>query len=100
MEFYDPEVNQWTMVSSMGAHEGVVGVGVLPIDIDLQQSSNSSSKDQIITMSVKSQFINGQISSFSIANNNKPLMKSYYSLMEEEEEENQYQSVISQNLNN
>ena len=83
----------------MGAHEGVVGVGVLPIDVDLQQSS-SNNKEQIITTSVKSQFINGQISSFSIANNNKPLMKSYYSLMEEEEEENQYQSVISQNLNN
>ncbi|KAH6947402.1 hypothetical protein HPB50_018807 [Hyalomma asiaticum] len=30
VEIYDPEADQWTPIASMCAHEGGVGVGVLP----------------------------------------------------------------------
>ena len=32
MEVYDPEENKWTFAASMCAHEGGVGVGVLPLE--------------------------------------------------------------------
>ena len=32
VEMYDPEKDVWTFVSSMEAHEGGVGVGVIPIE--------------------------------------------------------------------
>ena len=32
VEIYDPETNQWTFGKEMGAHEGGVGAGVIPLD--------------------------------------------------------------------
>ena len=31
VELYDPRTNQWSFVTSMCAHEGGVGLGVIPI---------------------------------------------------------------------
>lgn len=31
VEVYDPKTNSWTFAASMCAHEGGVGVGVIPI---------------------------------------------------------------------
>ncbi len=89
METYNPEIDQWTMVAPMCAHEGVVGVSVLPTDVDLpleeekrgdaqhsqQQSANATTKAQVPFQ------------------NNRPLVNNYYSLMEGEEEE--YVNMIS-----
>lgn len=91
VEFYDPEVDQWTLVAAMHAHEGVVGVGVLPDHIDLHSQTES-------TLAQVPLRIHNGTSQIAFTNNvNKPLMKNYYSLMEEEEEENQYHSMITQN---
>lgn len=35
VEMYDPEKETWKFVQSMCAHEGGVGVGVVPVEIDL-----------------------------------------------------------------
>ena len=35
VECYDPEKNEWTALQPMCAHEGGVGVGVLPIELEL-----------------------------------------------------------------
>ena len=88
VETYNPETDQWTMVAPMCAHEGVVGVSVLPADVDLpfeeekrdsqhfqQQSSTTTTKTQVPFQ------------------NNRPLVNNYYSLMEGEEEE--YVNMIS-----
>ena len=88
METYNPETDQWTMVAPMCAHEGVVGVSVLPADVDLpleeekrdpqhfqQQSSTTTTKAQVAFQ------------------NNRTLVNNYYSLMEGEEEE--YVNMIS-----
>ena len=34
VEVYDPKKNEWTFASPMEAHEGGVGVGVIPITVD------------------------------------------------------------------
>ncbi len=101
VEFYDPETNQWTLVASMGAHEGVVGVGVLPDDVDLGRNSEEENERSFsCSVQVPFKVYNGGSNQSSFANSvNKPLMKNYYSLMEEEEEENQFQSMINQNTN-
>lgn len=35
VEMYDPEKDTWKFVQSMCAHEGGVGVGVVPVEVDL-----------------------------------------------------------------
>ena len=103
VEFYDPDTNQWTLVASMGAHEGVVGVGVLPDDVDLEQNGQDENEKTFSSCGqVPLKTYNGVANQSSFANCvNKPLMKNYYSLMEEEEEENkQFQSIINQSNNN
>lgn len=88
VEMYDPETDKWTIMSSMIAHEGVVGVGVLPFDVNLPLSSETpaaSRKDL------------NQSSQIAFPNS-KPILNNYYSLMEEEEEENnQFATVINPN---
>ncbi|KAL3836007.1 hypothetical protein ACJMK2_021462 [Sinanodonta woodiana] len=34
VEMYDPETDNWNFIASMCAHEGGVGVGVVPVEID------------------------------------------------------------------
>lgn len=109
VEFYDPEANQWTMCAKMNAHEGVVGVGVLPHDID---SNNNSTKETNEHYSLTSSYtqppsynkaVNGSSVQISLAATAGSVAKpfiNYYSLMEEEEEESQFQSIIRQNTIN
>ena len=88
------------MVAAMVAHEGVVGVGVLPYDIDLHYNAKENTTEQASSTSFVQAAVfkahNGTNTTTAISStvNIKPMMKSYYSLMEEEEEENQYQSMI------
>lgn len=88
VEMYDPEADQWTIVASMIAHEGVVGVGILPFDINSYDSNEtpSSSRKEL-----------NQPNQISFPNS-KPILNNYYSLMEEEEEENnQFSSTLNSN---
>ena len=78
------------MVAPMIAHEGVVGVGVLPSDVDILPANNSIqpvSKKEATDNSVK------PVASSQTA----PFLNNYYSLMEEEEDENQFATLISPN---
>ena len=87
----------------MCAHEGVVGVGVLPNDVDLshgqQQQKETFKKDLFAeninsTNAARSSQIIQSSSQAPFAANTK--LSSYYSLMEEEEEdENQFSTLIS-----
>jgi len=88
VEFYEPDTNQWTMVAPMCAHEGVVGVGVLPIDVDLQANSEAESSKQ----PQQTHKLNKKETQMHIQNKQ---FLNYYSLIEDEEEE-QYQSLRSQ----
>ena len=91
------------MVTPMCAHEGVVGVGVLPNDVDLshgqQQQKETFKKDLFVenvnsTNAARSSQIIQSSSQAPFAANTK--LSSYYSLMEEEEEdENQFSTLIS-----
>ncbi len=88
------------MVSPMCAHEGVVGVGVLPNDVDSLPFNNQQQtikKDNTLDTVRNQQFISAS-SQAPFSANNKPILNSYYSLMEEEEEdENQYSTLITPN---
>lgn len=97
VEFYDPETNQWTMVASMDAHEGVVGVGVLPNDIDL---NNEETENELSSSFIQAPYKHLGAATTKVPFANNVNMKNYYSLMEEEEEENQYQSMITQSRMN
>ncbi len=97
VEFYAPETNQWTMVAKMSNHEGVVGVGILPHDID---SNNNSSKESSEHLTAGSASLHPSSHKALTNSSHKPFMKSYYSLMEEEEEDNQYRSTIRQDTVN
>ena len=106
VECYDSDKDQWTMVSPMCAHEGVVGVGVLPNDVDSLHVSNhqqqqSARKDSSAENAARSQQILSASAQAPFSATSKPLLNSYYSLMEEEEEdENQYSTLISPNAMN
>ena len=92
VEFYDPDKNQWTMCANMCAHEGVVGVGVLPIDIDLD--STIGEEDNINKQNKKENIISNSSDLRSASNTlyqNKPFMN-YYSLIEDEDDEDQYRN--------
>jgi N-acetylneuraminic acid mutarotase len=99
VEFYCPDNNQWTLVKSMIAHEGVVGVGVLPIDIEYNIDVISNVNDQ---QQKQQQQQNSKFSNISqlISNSNQPpvLQNNHYALMEEEEDENQYRKTIKSNF--
>lgn len=97
VEYYDPETNQWTIVASMDAHEGVVGVGVLPNDIDL---NNEESENELSSSFIQAPYKHLSTATTKVPFANNVNMKNYYSLMEEEEEENQYQSLITQSKMN
>lgn len=100
VEFYCPDNNQWTLVKSMIAHEGVVGVGVLPIDIEYNIDVISNVNDQQQKQQQQQQ--NSKFSNISqlISNSNQPpvLQNNHYALMEEEEDENQYRKTIKPNF--
>jgi hypothetical protein len=85
----------------MLAHEGVVGVGVLPTDVDSTNCRNNS-EDRERTNSIqstKSQSSNN-IPYVNFPDTNKPpVLQNHFSLMEEEEEENQYQSMLTSQTN-
>lgn len=119
VEYYDADTNQWTMCAPMVAHEGVVGVGVLPIEVDIDSSPNEQEtkanpfvrKDNGSISSVgsccsgSSNCQNNNLNSNSNSNDvrvlpvpqannlyqNKPFMN-YYSLIEDEEDEDQYRN--------
>lgn len=74
-------------------HEGVVGVGVLPIDIDSYESEEQSNTIQTNKTSTSS-FSNNIPLSFPDTKK-PPVLQNHFSLMEEEEEENHYQSMIT-----
>ena len=84
------------MVASMIAHEGVVGVGVLPSDIDLPKMNLNndlalSSQYQIVA-STPNPARHASSSSQNSIVNQRPMLKNYCSLMEEEEEDNEFHS--------
>jgi hypothetical protein len=102
VEFYDPDKNQWTMCSQMCAHEGVVGVGVLPIDVDLdstcfeqsQQQQDVNNKQNLVNRkdnSTASNNVNDLRSATNVLYQNKPFLN-YYSLIEDEDDEDQYRN--------
>ena len=105
VEMYDPDKDQWTMVASMIAHEGVVGVGVLPLDPDFSLNSLNSSlvnNETILNQGSLAKLNSNQNvnskreSSNSTSNNNKPALTNYYSLMEEEDDEDsRYSNILS-----
>jgi hypothetical protein len=108
VEMYDPEKNQWTLIASMIAHEGVVAVSVLPIDVDLliATSNNINNSSQILAS-------NDQLTNINNNNNNnhtrreksssnsgqqvqnKQLLSNYYLMEEEDDEENRYSTILS-----
>ncbi len=70
----------------MIAHEGVVGVGVLPNDVDISPNTIlQASKKESVENSVKP----------AASSQTAPFLNNYYSLMEEEEDENQFVTLIS-----
>lgn len=109
VEMYDPDKDQWTTIASMNSHEGVVGVGVLPFEIDSITSNNPGScasnqnqnLENLIFNSIKNKLAqescqgncNGSTNPFAPMKAPN-LINNYYSLMEEEEEEN---TIISSN---
>jgi hypothetical protein len=86
-EVYDPEKDKWTLIASMNSLEGVVGVGVLPYEIEFQTSSMlDQHQDNYHVHSLKNQITaasNSQFASISVS----PFINNHYSLMEEEEED-------------
>jgi len=97
-EFYCPDTNQWTLISAMMAHEGVVGVGVLPIDLEFNNEIKieTTTNDQNKQQQQQQKIINNKFSNQLIPNSSQPpvFQNNHYALMEEEEEENQYQTML------
>jgi hypothetical protein len=96
VEFYDPYKNQWTMCSSMCAHEGVVGVGFLPIDVDLDTTNAASASDIDSNKQNKNDRKDTASSDLRSSSNtgfyqNKQFLN-YYSLIEDEDDEDQYRN--------
>ncbi len=89
METYNPDTDQWTMVAPMCAHEGVVGVSVLPADVDLPLEEEKRDSQHFQQQSSTTTTTKAQVP----FQNNRPLVNNYYSLMEGEEEE--YVNMIS-----
>lgn len=93
VEAYDPDKDKWTLVASMQNNQGVVGVGVVPFELDLvsgatgEQQNNSS---QLNSKHYSLQQCKREIcNKLSIpAKRPLPVMNNYYSLMEDEDDEN------------
>jgi hypothetical protein len=97
VEFYDPDKNQWTMCSSMCAHEGVVGVGVLPIDVDLDTTNAASASEIDSNKHNKNDRKDTTSSDLRPTSSNTGFYQNkqflnYYSLIEDEDDEDQYRN--------
>ncbi len=104
---YDPDVNKWTLVSPMCAHEGVVGVAVLADNITDSNLISENSSDSLSSSSLRNYLSQNVNTSSSLSGNplsasTNPLSarshhqhNNYYSLMEEEEDYSSSNNVLT-----